>query len=168
MSCLRQRSVQTAPLAAIFSGPCADGIARVAALGQRVLGLDHPRSGEIVLVASADRWFAADWWADPNERPSGLTTGSGLSRPKAGGPLPIDQVRGSLGAGSRSRLSWCCRRIPAFAETPRRRASGHGIRRLDRVGMRDRPKPPNYEAGGRAVMITMLIKMVVTSPQDGV
>ena len=90
---------QTAPLASIFSGPRGEGIAQVAALGQReAIGMNHPRSGEIVLVASADRWFAADWWSHSKERPLGSANVSGVSQPTGCDPLPIDQVRGSLGA----------------------------------------------------------------------
>lgn len=90
---------QVAPLASVFAGPRGEGIAQVAALGQRdALGLNHPRSGEIVLVSAIDRWFAADWWISPEERPRVSKTASGVSASTEGGPLLIDQVRGSLGA----------------------------------------------------------------------
>jgi hypothetical protein len=32
-------------------------------------GLDHPRSGEIVLIAPPDRWFAYYWWLDDEKAP---------------------------------------------------------------------------------------------------
>ena len=32
--------------------------------GQRAHGLDHPRSGELVAVAKADRWFTYYYWLD--------------------------------------------------------------------------------------------------------
>jgi type I phosphodiesterase/nucleotide pyrophosphatase len=33
------------------------------------IGLDHPRSGDIVLLAHRDRWFAHDWWFRPEDAP---------------------------------------------------------------------------------------------------
>lgn len=33
------------------------------------IGLDHPRSGEFVLLSSRDRWFAHDWWTDAARAP---------------------------------------------------------------------------------------------------
>lgn len=36
---------------------------------QREHGVDHPRSGELVLVAAADRWFAYYWWLDDAKAP---------------------------------------------------------------------------------------------------
>jgi hypothetical protein len=36
---------------------------------RRELGLDHPRSGEIVLLAKPGRWFAHDWWTRPEDAP---------------------------------------------------------------------------------------------------
>ena len=32
-------------------------------------GLDHPRSGDLVLVADKDRWFCHDWWIDDARAP---------------------------------------------------------------------------------------------------
>ena len=32
-------------------------------------GLDHSRSGDIVLLAKADRWFCHDWWNTPETAP---------------------------------------------------------------------------------------------------
>lgn len=32
-------------------------------------GLDHPRSGDLVLLSARDRWFAHDWWTDPARAP---------------------------------------------------------------------------------------------------
>jgi hypothetical protein len=83
-----------APLASAFAGDHADGIAQVAALGARAaLGMDHPRSGDIVLVARPDRWFAADWWTDPADRPA-----TADPSPLGGGPIDPARVLGSLGA----------------------------------------------------------------------
>jgi predicted AlkP superfamily pyrophosphatase or phosphodiesterase len=40
-----------------------DGVERVLdGDGQREVGLDHPRSGELVLVSRADRWFSYYFW----------------------------------------------------------------------------------------------------------
>jgi predicted AlkP superfamily pyrophosphatase or phosphodiesterase len=40
-----------------------DGVAEVLdAEGKRALGLDHPRSGELVALAAPDRWFTYYWW----------------------------------------------------------------------------------------------------------
>ena len=82
-------------------GPEGDGIAQVASLGQRAaLGMDHPRSGDIILVAAPDRWFAPDWWARPEEAPrSASGAASGLAHATTGGLL-LDpaHVQGSLGA----------------------------------------------------------------------
>jgi len=46
------------------------GIERVYAGAQRSeLGLDHPRSGELVALAAPGAWFAYDYWLDPARRP---------------------------------------------------------------------------------------------------
>ena len=37
--------------------------------GKRAHGLDHPRSGELVAVAAADRWFSYYWWQDDARAP---------------------------------------------------------------------------------------------------
>jgi predicted AlkP superfamily pyrophosphatase or phosphodiesterase len=37
--------------------------------GQRAVGLDHPRAGELVLVAQADRWFSYYFWLDDAKAP---------------------------------------------------------------------------------------------------
>lgn len=92
---------QVGPVASAFSGPRGDGIAQVASDGQRAaLGMDHPRAGDLVLVAEPDRWFAPDWWSRPAEAPRpGAASGCGLAHSTAGGLL-LDpaHVRGSLGA----------------------------------------------------------------------
>jgi predicted AlkP superfamily pyrophosphatase or phosphodiesterase len=47
-----------------------DGIARVLVGDERAeIGLDHGRSGEIVLLSDHDRWFAHDWWRHPADAP---------------------------------------------------------------------------------------------------
>lgn len=46
------------------------GVARVFAGGaRREIGLDHPRSGEIVLLARPDRWFAYPYWVVDSAAP---------------------------------------------------------------------------------------------------
>jgi predicted AlkP superfamily pyrophosphatase or phosphodiesterase len=37
--------------------------------GQREVGIDHPRSGELVAVASPDRWFDYYYWLDDGKAP---------------------------------------------------------------------------------------------------
>ena len=47
-----------------------DGVAAVLdAEGKRAHGLDHPRSGELVALASPDRWFSYYWWDDDGRAP---------------------------------------------------------------------------------------------------
>ncbi len=36
---------------------------------KKAQGLDHPRSGELVAVSRADRWFAYHYWLDPKKAP---------------------------------------------------------------------------------------------------
>ena len=46
------------------------GIERVLdATGKRELGLDHPRSGELVAIAAPDRWFSYYYWLDDARAP---------------------------------------------------------------------------------------------------
>lgn len=37
--------------------------------GKRELGLDHPRSGELVAISQADRWFSYYYWLDDRRAP---------------------------------------------------------------------------------------------------
>jgi predicted AlkP superfamily pyrophosphatase or phosphodiesterase len=47
-----------------------DGVERVLdAAGKRDFGLDHPRSGELVLLSAADRWFSYYYWLDDARAP---------------------------------------------------------------------------------------------------
>jgi predicted AlkP superfamily pyrophosphatase or phosphodiesterase len=47
-----------------------DGVERVLdAAGKRAVGLDHPRSGELVLLSAADRWFSYYFWLDDARAP---------------------------------------------------------------------------------------------------
>jgi predicted AlkP superfamily pyrophosphatase or phosphodiesterase len=46
------------------------GVARVLdETGKREVGLDHPRSGELVAIATADRWFSYYYWLDDDRAP---------------------------------------------------------------------------------------------------
>jgi predicted AlkP superfamily pyrophosphatase or phosphodiesterase len=47
-----------------------DGVETVASDEQkRSLGLDHPRSGELVAISRADRWFSYYYWLDDDRAP---------------------------------------------------------------------------------------------------
>lgn len=47
-----------------------DGVERVLdAEGKRAVGLDHPRSGELVAISKADRWFSYYFWLDDARAP---------------------------------------------------------------------------------------------------
>jgi hypothetical protein len=37
--------------------------------GQRAIGLDHERSGELVLLSSSERWFSYYFWLDDERAP---------------------------------------------------------------------------------------------------
>jgi len=37
--------------------------------GKKAAGLDHPRSGDLVALSAADRWFAYYWWEDAGRAP---------------------------------------------------------------------------------------------------
>ena len=46
------------------------GVERILdAKGKRSFGLDHPRSGELVLISTADRWFSYYFWNDDARAP---------------------------------------------------------------------------------------------------
>jgi predicted AlkP superfamily pyrophosphatase or phosphodiesterase len=47
-----------------------DGVAQVLDRAQQAAyGVDHPRSGDLLLVARPGRWFAYPWWQDEREAP---------------------------------------------------------------------------------------------------
>jgi predicted AlkP superfamily pyrophosphatase or phosphodiesterase len=47
-----------------------DGIAQVLdEEGKRAMGLDHARSGELVVLSQPDRWFSYYWWLDDAKAP---------------------------------------------------------------------------------------------------
>jgi hypothetical protein len=37
--------------------------------GKAQMGIDHPRSGDLIAIAEPDRWFAYYWWHDPERAP---------------------------------------------------------------------------------------------------
>ena len=87
-------------VASIFSGDRSEGVGTVVASAEQraMLGLDHERAGEVVLVACPEAWFAPDWWhadeeipAEPSESELPMATG-------AGARLDPQNVSGSLGA----------------------------------------------------------------------
>jgi hypothetical protein len=53
------------------SRPCSSARRASSALdeGQRASGLHHPRSGELVAVSAADRWFTYHYWLDDARAP---------------------------------------------------------------------------------------------------
>jgi hypothetical protein len=90
---------QVAEIAAAFSGDHGDGVATVSAGHHHArLGLDHPRSGDVILVAEPDRWFRPDWWRTPAEAPRTRPSPSLLGAEALRLVCDPDRVRGSLGA----------------------------------------------------------------------
>ena len=86
-------------IASAFSGTYADGIAHVAAGGDRAgLGLDHERAGDLVLIACADRWFAPHWWKTGEEAPHEPGRACGLAQASPEGLVDPARVLGSIGA----------------------------------------------------------------------
>jgi hypothetical protein len=89
---------QEGTVAAAFVGEHSEGVGRVAARPQRAsLGLDHPRAGDVVLVANPDRWFAPDWWRTAAEAPRDDASTCGLAVAATGHRPDPAHVKGSLG-----------------------------------------------------------------------
>jgi predicted AlkP superfamily pyrophosphatase or phosphodiesterase len=85
-----------ATIATTFAGAADFGIAAVVTgAGRRRYGLDHPHAGDVVLIATPERWFAPDWWQRDAARPARPDRGSGLA---VGAELDPTKVCGSLGA----------------------------------------------------------------------
>ncbi len=75
----------------------------------RELGVAHPNSGELVLLAEPDKWFAYYWWRDPGKAPAFARTVDIHRKPgydpvelfldpeRRGIPLDPTRVRGSHG-----------------------------------------------------------------------
>jgi predicted AlkP superfamily pyrophosphatase or phosphodiesterase len=52
-----------------------DGVERVLDRSEQAsLGLDHPRSGELLAISKPDRWFSYYYWLDPARAPDFATT----------------------------------------------------------------------------------------------
>ncbi|MHC5067413.1 MAG: alkaline phosphatase family protein [Planctomycetota bacterium] len=63
----RDEAATTAAAAALAELP---GIERVYRGHERsTIGLDHPRSGELIAIAEAGCWFQYEYWLDPDRRP---------------------------------------------------------------------------------------------------
>jgi predicted AlkP superfamily pyrophosphatase or phosphodiesterase len=68
-----RRREDVAPVKAFLES--LDGVERVLdEEGKRMEGLDHPRSGELVAISRADRWFAYPYWLDDERAPDFATT----------------------------------------------------------------------------------------------
>jgi predicted AlkP superfamily pyrophosphatase or phosphodiesterase len=63
----RDAAAQSAAREALAADAGVDSILEGPA--REAAGLSHPRSGEIVLLARSDRWFAHDWWEDDARAP---------------------------------------------------------------------------------------------------
>ncbi len=100
-------------VAEVFRGVA--GVAGVYAGRRRAdIGLDHPRSGEIVLVAREESWFAYPWWLDDRAAPAFARTVDIHRKPgydpvelffdpaTRGIPLDATLVKGSHGAPASS------------------------------------------------------------------
>ena len=93
-------------VASNFSGLRSEGIDLVIASEEQraMIGLDHPRSGDVILVACPDSWFAPAWWLQESERPADPFGSALPSWTAAGRPLDASLVCGSLGAPPPSEL----------------------------------------------------------------
>lgn len=100
-------------VAGLFEG--VDGIAEVlAGDGRRKLDVDHPRSGEVVLVCEPDAWLAYYWWHDDAKAPRFARTVDIHAKPgydpvemfidmkTKQTPLDATLIRGSHGAPART------------------------------------------------------------------
>ena len=100
---------QVSAVRALFEGRA--GVARVLAGDDRAaLGMNHPRSGEVIVVSVPESWQAYYWWLDDAQAPSFARTVDIHRKPgydpielfwnKEAGGVPLDAtlVRGSHGA----------------------------------------------------------------------
>ncbi len=73
-----------------------DGVEQVLdRAAQKDLQIDHPRSGELVLVAARDAWFAYPWWTEPRHAPDYATHVDIHNKPGYD-PLELFLDRGAL------------------------------------------------------------------------
>jgi len=107
------RGVDPWRAAEVFRGVC--GVDRVLVGGERrELDLEHPRSGDIVLISTSNSWFAYYWWLDDAAAPGFARTVDIHAKPgydpvelfidPATRNIPIDAalVRGSHGVPATS------------------------------------------------------------------
>lgn len=70
---------------------------------QQQLGIDHPRAGELILVAAARRWFSYDYWLDDRRAPDFARTVDIHHKP---GYDPLELFIDPAIAWPRLRLGW--------------------------------------------------------------
>ncbi|MFO0873537.1 MAG: alkaline phosphatase family protein [Phycisphaerales bacterium] len=70
---------------------------------QGAVGLDHPRAGELVLVAKPDWWFAYGWWLDDARAPDYARTVDIHRKP---GYDPLELVLDPALRFPRGRIAW--------------------------------------------------------------
>ncbi|MCP4247652.1 MAG: alkaline phosphatase family protein [bacterium] len=123
----------TARATEVFAG--VDGLTGVYAAADRAeIGLDHQRSGEIVLIAEPDAWLAYYWWLDDRAAPAfarkvDIHRKPGydpvelfVDRATRGIPLDATLVKGSHGApaaSSQQQAVVICSRPSAVVEADR-------------------------------------------------
>jgi predicted AlkP superfamily pyrophosphatase or phosphodiesterase len=97
-----------------------EGVAAVLDRGQqRERGVDHPRGGDLLLVAEAGAWFAYPWWLEKDEEPDFATHVDIHNKPGydpcelffGWPPLSVSQdvnrIRGTHGRGGESNaIAW--------------------------------------------------------------
>jgi len=80
------------------------GVARVLDReAQHAIGLDHARSGELVLIASPRRWFSYDYWLDDRRAPDFARTVDIHRKP---GYDPLELFIDPLLALPKARIAW--------------------------------------------------------------
>jgi len=115
-----------------------DGVARVLDRpAQRAVGLDHPRSGDLVLLAEPDAHFTYYWWLDDSKAPPFARTVDIHAKPGFDAaelfldpatkaiPLSADRVRGSHGLVPENERGWG---VLVDSEPPRALAGRKAVR----------------------------------------
>ena len=72
-------------------------------VAQRATGIDHPRTGELVLVASPRRWFSYDYWLDDRRAPDFARTVDIHRKP---GYDPLELFIDPTLAWPKARIAW--------------------------------------------------------------
>jgi predicted AlkP superfamily pyrophosphatase or phosphodiesterase len=81
-----------------------DGVAEVLdEAGKHAVGLDHPRSGELVAVASPEAWFTYYYWLDDARAPDFAPTVDIHRKP---GYDPAELFLESDGTGTKIKIAW--------------------------------------------------------------